>query len=184
MQNEEQKNVRISVADPTALGFFGLAIVTLVASSQKLGITEGVSLVVPWALFLGAFAQLIASFNDSKLKNTFGATAFGAYGLFWLGVAMTWLIQAGVFGENLQSAADTRQLGFAFVGYLIFTLFMTFGAASVNKVLFAIFVMIDFLFAGLAMSTLFASEIGSWLAGFSELIISLLAFYGCAASVL
>jgi len=181
---EEVKNVKIIVADPTALGLFGLAIVTLVASTQKLGITEGVSLVVPWALFLGAFAQLIASFADSKLRNTFGSTAFGAYGLFWLGIAMTWLIQAGVFGESLQTTADIKELGVAFVGYLIFTLFMTYGAASINKVLFAIFVMINFLFIGLALSTLVESRLGHWLAGFSELIISLLAFYGCGASVL
>ena len=48
------------VADPTPLGLFGLAMVTLVASSQKLGLTSGLSLVLPWAIFLGAFVQLIA----------------------------------------------------------------------------------------------------------------------------
>lgn len=44
------------VADLSALGLFGLAMVTLVASSQKLGLTEGVSLVLPWSIFLGATA--------------------------------------------------------------------------------------------------------------------------------
>lgn len=33
---------------------------------------------------------------------------FGAYGLFWLGVGMTWLIQLGVFGEKLAQAADSK----------------------------------------------------------------------------
>jgi len=37
--------------DPSALGLFGLAMVTLVASSQKLGITDGVAYVLPWAVF-------------------------------------------------------------------------------------------------------------------------------------
>lgn len=50
----ESNKVKVEVADPTTLGLFGLAIVTLVASSQKLGITEGIGLLVPWALFLGA----------------------------------------------------------------------------------------------------------------------------------
>ena len=65
-------------ADPSALGLFGLAMVTLVASSQKLGITTGVSYVLPWAIFLGAFAQIIAGVLDYKKKNVFGATAFCA----------------------------------------------------------------------------------------------------------
>ncbi len=38
---------KMITADPTAIGLFGLAIVTLVASSQKLGWTEGTSLVIP-----------------------------------------------------------------------------------------------------------------------------------------
>lgn len=182
---KETQQVKIVTADPSALGLFGLAVITLVASSQKLGITSGVSLVLPWALFLGALAQLVASANDFKHNNTFGATAFGAYGFFWLGVAFTWLIQNGVFGEALAKSADPKQLGFAFLAYLIFTIFMTIGAMETHKVLFLIFFFIDFLFLGLSLSTLgIAPEFGHELAAYSELIISLLSFYGSAASVL
>ena len=76
------KEVKISTADPSAIGLFGLAIVTFVASTQKLGWTDGLGLVIPWAIFLGGIAQFYASVLDSKHNNTFGATAFGAYGLF------------------------------------------------------------------------------------------------------
>ena len=44
---EGTKEVKILVADPSALGLFGLAVITLVASSQKLGLKSGVSLVLP-----------------------------------------------------------------------------------------------------------------------------------------
>ncbi len=177
---------KIVVADPTAIGLFGLAIVTLVASTQKLGVTnDDVSYVIPWAIFMGGFAQLYASIQDSKKNNVFGATAFGGYAFFWLGVAFTWLIEKGVFGQELASKADINQLGFAFVGYLIFSVFMTIGAMEVHKVLFFIFLFIDFLFVGLSLSTLgIAPEIGHKLASYSELIISLLSFYGSAAAVL
>lgn len=182
---KETQEVKIVTADPSAIGLFGLAVITLVASSQKLGITQGVSLIIPWALFLGALAQLVASANDFKHNNTFGATAFGAYGFFWLGVAFTWLIQNGIFGEKLAKAADPKQLGFAFLAYLIFTIFMTIGAMETHKVLFLIFFFIDFLFLGLSLSTLgIAPEFGHELAAYSELIISLLSFYGSAAAVL
>lgn len=185
MSTNETQNVRITNADPSALGLFGLAMVTLVASSQKLGITEGTSLILPWAIFLGGFAQLFACINDSKRNNVFGTTAFGGFGLFWMGVAATWLIKDGVFGQALASAADSKQLGFAFVGYLIFTLFMTIGAAETHKVLFFIFVLIDFLFIGLSLSTFgIMTEFTHNLAAYSELLIALLSFYGSAAAIL
>ena len=82
MSSNEVQNVKITNADPSALGLFGLAMVTLVASTQKLGITQGVSFVIPWAFFLGAFAQLFACINDSKRNNVFGTTAFGGYAFF------------------------------------------------------------------------------------------------------
>lgn len=179
---EERK---IVIADPTSLGLFGLAIVTLVASSQKLCITSEVSLIIPWAIFLGAFAQLYASILDAKKDNTFGATAFGGYAFFWFGVSLTWLIQLGVLGEKLALKADIKQLGFAFIGYLIFSLFMTIGSMKVSKVLCLIFIFIDLLFIGLVLSTFDISpHFGHNLAAYSELLVSLLSFYGSAAAVL
>lgn len=181
----DETKVKIVTADPSALGLFGLAIITLVASSQKLGLTSGVSLVLPWAIFLGASAQLLASLNDFKHNNTFGATAFGAYAMFWYAVGFTWLIQNGVFGEKLAAACDVKQLGFAYLGFLIFSIFMTIGAMETHKVLFSIFVFIDFLFIGLCLSSFGVMEHTThMLAAYSELIIAILSFYGCGAAVL
>lgn len=183
--NNTTQNVKITNADPSALGLFGLAMVTLVASSEKLGLTHGLSFVIPWAIFLGGFAQLFACINDSKRNNTFGTTAFGAYAFFWFAVGSSWLIKLGFFGKDLAAAVDPKQLGFAFVGYLIFTIFMTIGAAETHKVLFTIFTLIDFLFIGLAFSSLgIAPEFMHKLAAISELLISIVSFYGSAASVL
>ncbi|MBM7603727.1 succinate-acetate transporter protein [Metabacillus crassostreae] len=185
MSKQNTQQVKIVTADPSALGLFGLAMVTLVASSQKLGLTDGTSLILPWAFFLGGLAQLFASVLDSKHNNTFGTTAFGAFGLFWFGVGMTWLIQLGAFGEELAANADSKQLGVAFIGYLIFSVFMTVGAMATHKVLFFIFVFIDFLFIGLSLSTLgIMPETTHMIAAIAELLIALLSFYGSAAVVL
>lgn len=108
MEKQNVQAIRLSIADPTPLGLFGLAMVTLVASSQKLGITDGTSLILPWAIFLGGIAQLIASIQDSKHHNIFGATAFGAFGLFWMGVGTTWLIQAGCLWENTCGSSRSK----------------------------------------------------------------------------
>lgn len=181
----QSQEVKITVADPSALGLFGLAMVTLVASSQKLGITEGLSFVIPWAIFLGAAAQLFACIVDCKKNNTFGTTAFGAYAFFWFAVATSWMIKMGVFGTILAKAVDPKQLGFAFLGYLIFTLFMTIGSMETHKVLFIIFVLIDCLFIGLTLNSFgIMAEAAHELAAYSELLIAIFAFYGSAASVL
>lgn len=185
MQSETVHHVKVTTADPSALGLFGLAMVTLVASSQKLGITHDLALVVPWAIFLGGFAQLFACVQDAKHNNIFGTTAFGAFGLFWLAVGCSWLIQLGVFGEDLKILSDQSQLSIAFVGYLIFSVFMTIGALETNKVLFIIFVLIDFLFIGLSCSGLgIMPVLMQKVAAYSELGIALFSFYASAAVVL
>jgi succinate-acetate transporter protein len=98
---------------------------------------------------------------------------------------MTWMIQLGVFGEKLAANIDIKQLGFAFIGYLIFSIFMTIGAMETNKVLFIIFVLIDCLFLGLSLSVFdVMKEPAHSLAAYSEILISIVAFYGFAACVL
>lgn len=177
--------VKILTADPSAIGLFGLAMVTLVASSAKLGWTSGTSFIIPWAIFLGGLAQVFACILDARKENVFGATAFGGYGLFWIAVAATWMIKGGVFGETLAAGADVKQLGVAFIGYLIFSVVMTIGSMETHKVLFTIFVLIDFLFIGLALSTLgIAEHAMHTMAAWVELAISLVGFYGFAAAVL
>lgn len=179
------KHVKIEVADPSALGLLGLAIVTLVASANKFGIVTGVALVIPWAIFLGASVQLIACVNDIKHGNVFGATAFGGYAFFWYGMAMSWMIQIGAFGESMKSVADPKAYAFVFLGYLIFTFYMTIGATETNKTLLIIFILIDLLFLGLTLSAFnIAYHYTHLLAAVSELLIALMSFYGSAANVL
>ena len=125
---------KISVANPTGLGLFGLAMVTFVAASQKLGITTGLSFVIVYAMFLGATAQLIASILDFLHENIWGATVFGAYAFFWYAVGTCWLMNMGALGPVLKGAVDIKQLGFAFLGYLIFSIFMTIGRADPERV--------------------------------------------------
>jgi len=62
---------KIVMSDPTALGVFGLAMVTFVAASQKMGWTTGVTYIIPWALFLGSIAQVWASTIDFRKNNYF-----------------------------------------------------------------------------------------------------------------
>ncbi|WP_017756043.1 acetate uptake transporter [Calidifontibacillus oryziterrae] len=172
---------KIVMSDPTALGVFGLSMVTFVAASQKMGWTTGTEYILPWAIFLGAIAQIWASTIDFKKNNYFGAVVLGAYGLFWLGVAGHWAIALGWFGE-LSAAADPRQLAFGFFGYFIFSLFIMVAAFEANKAFAAILVLINILLFSLGMATLgINKELFSMLAAYSEFSISLIGFYAAGA---
>jgi succinate-acetate transporter protein len=182
MSNKPGEVQKISevIADPTPLGVFGLAMVTLVAASQKLGWTSGTAFIIPWALFLGATAQFVASYWDFKHNNLFGATVLGAFGLFWFSVAMSWMIKGGIFGATLAAQADMNQLGFAFFGYFIFSMFATVASVDTNKVFIAIMVLIDVLLISLALDSWgfhWAHGIAAW----SELGVSILGFYASGA---
>jgi succinate-acetate transporter protein len=167
-------------ADPSALGLFGLAVVTLVASGEKLGFTTGTIGILPCALLLGGFMQLVAGIFDYKKQNVFGGLAFMSYGVFWIAMAFTWWFMFQQYEGDF-----IKQLGFFYLGYLIFTLYMTIGASITNKVLFSIFLTIDVLFASLVCYGFgIAPEFAKIVAGVAELIISLLSFYGSAANVL
>lgn len=173
---------KIVMSDPTALGVFGLSMVTFVAASAKMGWTSGVVYLIPWALFLGSVAQIWASAVDFKKNNYFGAIVLGAYGLFWIAVAMHWAISLGWFGA-VGDKADPKQLAFACIGYFIFSLFIMVAAFEANKVFAAILVLINILLPSLALS-IFGINVPlfSALAAYSELGISLLGFY-CAGAV-
>lgn len=68
----------------------------------------------------------------------------------WSAITGVWLIQMGSFSPEIQKGFDVTQLAFAFVEFLIFSIFGTIAALKTNKVVFAIMVLICFLFFGLA----------------------------------
>jgi succinate-acetate transporter protein len=172
---------KIVMSDPTALGVFGLAMVTFVAASAKLGWTSGVTYIIPWALFLGSGAQIWASTVDFKKNNYFGAIVLGAYGLFWIAVALHWAISLGWLGA-VGEKADPKQLAFACLGYFFFSIFIMIAAFEANKVFAAILVLINVLLPALALTILgINAPLFSALAAYSELGISLLGFYAAGA---
>jgi uncharacterized protein len=173
---------KIVMADPTALGVFGLAMVTFVAASQKMGWTSGSAYIIPWAMFLGSAAQIWASTIDFKKNNYFGAIVLGAYGLFWMAVSMHWAIGQGWLGVVDPAKADPKQLAFACFGYFFFSIFIMIASFEANKVFAAILVLINVLLPSLGLAILgVAPAIFSPLAAWSELGISLLGFYATGA---
>ncbi|MBU7033011.1 MAG: acetate uptake transporter, partial [Theionarchaea archaeon] len=77
------------IANPAPLGLAGFGLTTLVLNIVNAGLIprESVGMVLPLGLFYGGLAQFMAGMWEFKKGNTFGATAFGSFGAFWMSFA-------------------------------------------------------------------------------------------------
>ena len=182
MEEESHRQIKVTTADPTALGLFSLAIIALVESTDELGLTHGFTFIVPGVFFLGGIAQLFAASLDARNNSIFGTTVWGMYGVFWISHAIIMMMQSGFFGSTIQSSGDVRQLGIAYLGYLIFSIFVTIAAMETNKVLFFVLLLLDFEFLGLFLSSFDIMYSTTYYMGaVAELLVAILSFYGAGA---
>ncbi len=162
-------------AEPAPLGLIGLAIAALVLGFTDLGwaSASSKSLMIPWTLFLGATAQLIAGIMDFRRNNIFGATAFTTYSLLWYAVSLTLFIT--IFTD---AAFDLDHYAHGLIGFLIFSVILTVASTMTNKVLVVILIFID-----LAILALVGHILYDWVAelvGVFLLVVSFFSFYGAA----
>ncbi|MBN2113177.1 MAG: acetate uptake transporter [Acidimicrobiia bacterium] len=166
-------------AEPAPLGLIGLAVAALVLGVTDLGWASAAdkSLMIPWTVFLGATAQLIAGIIDFRRANIFGATAFTTYSLLWYAVSLTLVIT--IFSDV---AFDLDHYAYGLIGFLVFSLILTAASAMTNTVLFVVLLGID-----AAIFFLVGQLLGGWPTepvGVSLLAVSASSFYGAAAVLL
>jgi uncharacterized protein len=165
------------LAEPAPLGLIGLAVAALVLGFTDLGwVPESAdkSLMIPWTIFLGATAQLIAGIVDFRRNNIFGATAFTTYALLWYSVSLTLIIT--IFTD---ANFTLEHYAHGLTGFLFFSLILTVASSMTNRVLFGILIFID-----LAIFALVGHILWDWGAepvGVFLLVVSALSFYGAAA---
>ncbi|MBN2066149.1 MAG: hypothetical protein JW771_05000 [Candidatus Thermoplasmatota archaeon] len=166
-------------AEPAALGLFGLAVAALVLGAADMGFTSGVfkSLMIPWVLFFGATAQLLASTVEFKRNNIFGATVFCVYAMTMYSIALTLYIT-----QCTEIQVDIAHYGFGLIAILIFSLIATLASLMANKLLFAILIAVDLAIIFLIPHYLMGYP--TWPAGFFLFCTSALSFYTAAAILL
>jgi uncharacterized protein len=168
--------------NPAPLGLLGFGMTTVLLNLHNAGMFELNSMIMGMGLFMGGLAQIIAGIQEWKKNNTFGATAFTAYGGFWLSLVALWLIPKTQFG----SAFKSSETGVAW--YLLmwglFTLFMFVATLKLNRVLQTIFLSLTVLFFLLAISDFSGNAQLKIIAGYEGIFCGLAAFYGCCAQVI
>jgi uncharacterized protein len=175
----EDRTPSALIADPAPLGLAGFALTTFVISVHNIGAPD-----LTWfglALFYGGAAQFAAGMWEFKRGNVFGATAFGSFGAFWLGLA-------GFIGLVLAHQVPVAQVhtdvGWFMFAFFIFCSYMLIASARVNLAVFGVFLTLDLTLLLLAIGNWTASNPVVVIGGIVGVITALVAWYTSFAGVL
>ncbi len=169
-----------SLANPGPLGLLGFGMTTILLNMHNAGFFPLSSVILSMGIFYGGIAQFIAGLIEYKKGNTFGATAFTSYGMFW--IALVGLLFLPSMG--LAEATSPEFLGVFLAIWGIFTFFMFLGTFKANFVLQFVFGSLTVLFALLAIGNITGNAALLKFAGFEGIICGASAFYLAVAEIL
>jgi len=181
MDGQELK-IKDSTGNPAPLGLLGFGMTTILLNIHNAGFFELNSMIIGMGIFMGGLAQIIAGIQEWKKNNTFGATAFTAYGLFWLALVALWLLPS----TNTLSVSNPNSvaLGFFLLMWGLFTAGMFIGTLKLNRALQVVFASLAILFFLLAIGNFTGNKTIITIAGFEGIFCGFSSFYACIALVL
>jgi len=167
-------------ANPAALGLVGFGLTTVLLSLINAGLLPagGEPVVFPLAIAFGGTAQMIAGIMEYKVANTFGATAFTAYGAFWWWFALLLLFNGN---HVIDISAGGPTVGVALLLWGLFTFGLWIGTFKLPKLLFLIFLTLWIAFLLLGLGSALGNPTLHMLGGYDGLICGLMAMYGSFA---
>lgn len=180
--NDQSIFIRDTTANPAPIGLLGFGMTTILLNLHNAGYFELNSMVIGMGIFMGGVAQLIAGVQEWKKNNTFGATAFTAYGAFWLSLVVLWLLPKTAFGAAYKSSEDA--VAWYLLLWGVFTLFMFIATLRASRLLQVIFLSLTILFFLLAASDFSGNTGLRTFAGYEGIFCGLSALYGSVAQVL
>ena len=120
--------IKDMTGNPAPLGLLGFGMTTVLLNLHNAGAYDLNSMILAMGICYGGVAQVIAGLMEWRKNNTFAATAFLSYGLFWLSlVAMIVLTKIG-WGAPANDKAMTAYLAM----WGLFTLVMFVGTLRLH----------------------------------------------------
>jgi succinate-acetate transporter protein len=173
--------IKDTTANPAPLGLLAFGMTTVLLNLHNAGYFELSSMILAMGLCYGGAAQVIAGIIEFKKNNTFGATAFVSYGMFWIALVVLIVLPK----ENAAVAAAS---GPAMVAFLIiwglFTAALFFGTLRLNLALQIVFASLTVLFFLLAIGHQLESPAITKFAGYEGIGCGLSAIYTGVAVLL
>ncbi len=170
--------IKDTTASPAPLGFFGLGFAATFLGLLVMGIFDDAVMVVSTAIFLGGFAQLFASVELWKKGDTFGASAFGAFALFWFSWAFIQIATTiGIFGGVMDQISPSANFWYLIVWGIIATLLTIVTFKIGVKSIIVTFILLDLTFFSIAL-------VGGMVAGIITLLLGLASLYTAIALIM
>ena len=124
------------IANPAVVGLAGFGLTTLLLQIHNLGFL-GLGPVVAMGFIFGGLAQMLAGFQEQKVGNLFGYSAFVSYGAFWIGLGIIWILNyLDVYKSN------GTDVGYYLVAWTLYTVIMTIASLWVHKAMTITFILL------------------------------------------
>lgn len=172
--------IKDTSANPAPLGLIGFGMTTILLNIHNAGLFPVNSMIMGMGIFVGGIAQIFAGLLESKKNNTFGLTAFTAYGSFWLSLVAIWVLPA----LGLAEKTDETAMGLYLALWGFFTLCMFVGTLRLNRALQVVFGTLVALFWLLAIADLTHIVAYRTVGGYVGILCGFSAFYTSIAQVL
>jgi uncharacterized protein len=181
MSDIVKTEIKDTTANPAPLGLLAFGMTTVLLNLHNAGWFPLGSMILGMGLFYGGAAQVIAGIMEWKKANTFGATAFTSYGMFWLSLVAVVVLPKGVMGVGAAT-------GSAMAAYLliwgVFTACLFVGTLRLNRALQVVFATLVILFVLLAAAEAFGNGSIATAAGYEGIFCGLSAMYAGVAVLL
>jgi succinate-acetate transporter protein len=148
--NEAPPAVGTGIADPAPLGLAAFALTTFLLSAKNANwMNDATGLAwLPYALAYGGLAQLLAGMWEFRNRNVFGATAFGTYGAFWIGLALWVRLVASAAPPHgvaalVYASLVNKDLAWILLAFAIFNTYMLAWSTLVSAAVFGVFLTLE-----------------------------------------
>jgi succinate-acetate transporter protein len=170
----------MTFANPTPLGLVSFGLTTVLLSIANAGLLPVEAAIVAMAFFLGGISQTIAGIMEFFRGNTFGCSAFVAFGSFWLSLFGIWVFP--VLGWN--KTENLPLLG-AWIGlWTIYAFLLLLGIFKGGRILTFVFVTLVIVFGSLSVYYFTGAQAICTFAGYLGIICGGSAVYLGAAIIL
>lgn len=168
-------------ANPAPLGLLWFGMTTILLNIHNAGFFELNSMIVGMWIFMWWLAQVIAGIQEWKKDNTFGATAFTAYGMFWLALVALWIVPNA---DVWVAKSGEWAVGIFLLLRGVFTWAMFIGTLKINRALQVVFWSLTVLFVLLALGDFTGIAAIKTIAWREWILCWLSAMYACVAQIL
>jgi succinate-acetate transporter protein len=165
------------MGNPAVVGLAGFGLTTLLLQFHNIGLM-GLGPVVSMGFIFGGLAQMIAGCQEQKMGNNFGFSAFVAYGSFWIGLGIIWILNAFKIYES-----STTDVGFYLVAWTLYTAIMFIASLRIHKAMVVTFVTLLLGFILLDIGH-FVDPVWNKVAGYELIVCAFSAWYMMAAIII